>query len=40
MADVAVRWPSGQREAFTALKADRLYTVKEGLGIVTNRGWQ
>ena len=40
VADVAVRWPNGQREVFTALKADRLYTVKEGRGIVPNRGWQ
>jgi hypothetical protein len=40
LADVTVRWPSGQREFFTALKADRLYTVKEGHGIVPNRGWQ
>jgi hypothetical protein len=39
LADVTVRWPSGQRESFTALKADRLYTLKEGRGIVPNRGW-
>ena len=39
-ADVAVRWPSGQRQTFNALKADQLYTVKEGTGIVPNRGWK
>jgi hypothetical protein len=37
-ADVAVRWLSGQHQTLTALKADRLYTIKEGLGIVPNRG--
>jgi len=40
LADISVRWPSGQRQAIAALKADRLYTIKEGTGIVPNRGWK
>jgi len=40
LADISVRWPSGQRQALTALKADQLYTIKEGAGIVPNRGWK
>ena len=39
-ADIAVRWPNGQRLSLNALKADQLYTIKEGAGIVTNRGWK
>jgi len=37
---VHVRWPSGQRTSLTGLKADHLYTIKEGIGIVPNRGWK
>lgn len=37
-ADVAVRWPTGKRQLLTALKADRLHTIKENVGIVPNRG--
>jgi len=40
LADISVRWPNGQRQSFTALKADQLYTIKEGPGIVPNRGWK
>jgi hypothetical protein len=39
-ADVNVRWPSGQHQTLSALKADHHYTIKEGLGIVPNRGWK
>lgn len=38
--DVAIRWPNGQRQTLTALHADQLYTIKEGIGIVPNRGWK
>ena len=38
--DLTVRWPSGQHQTFNALKADQLYTVKEGVGIIPNRGWK
>lgn len=39
-ADIAVRWPNGQRQLLSGLQADQLYTVKEGTGIVPNRGWK
>ena len=39
-ADVHVRWLGGGRQSFAALKADQLYTIKEGSGIVPNRGWK
>jgi hypothetical protein len=39
-ADVTVRWPNGRKQTFSGLKADRLYTIKEGAGIVPNRGWK
>ena len=39
-ADVTVRWPSGQRQSLSGLKADQLYTIKEGTGIIPNRGWK
>jgi len=40
VADVSVRWPNGKRQSLTALKADQLYTIREGAGIVANRGWK
>jgi hypothetical protein len=40
LADVTVRWPNGLRQSVPALKADQLYTIKEGTGIVPNRGWK
>src|SRR5262249_532126 len=32
--DIHVRWPTGERQTFTGLKADQLYTIKEGIGVV------
>lgn len=40
VADVSIRWPNGQRQSLAGLKANQLYTVKEGKGIVPNRGWK
>jgi enediyne biosynthesis protein E4 len=40
VADVRVRWPSGAQQSFTGLKADQLYTIREGVGIIANRGWR
>ena len=40
VADVSLRWPGGQRQSLKGLKADQLYTIKEGAGIVPNRGWK
>lgn len=39
-ADIHIRWPSGRQQSLTNLVADQLYTVKEGIGIVPNRGWK
>ncbi len=37
-ADIEVRWPTGQKELFKAVPADRLITIQEGKGIV-KRTW-
>lgn len=39
MVDLDVYWPNGMREQYKKLSANRLITLKEGVGIVTNRGW-
>ncbi len=36
-ADLEVRWPSGARESFTKVQANRLVTIQEGKGIVSSR---
>jgi enediyne biosynthesis protein E4 len=38
--DITVRWPAGNMQKLERLKTDRLYTVREGSGIVANRGWR
>jgi len=38
VADVTVRWPYGQTQHLAGLRADRLYTIREAVGIVPNRG--
>jgi hypothetical protein len=40
VADVSVRWPNAQRLSLAGLKADQLYTIKEGTGVVPNLGWK
>jgi enediyne biosynthesis protein E4 len=40
VADAHLRWPTGETQSFLGLKADQLYTIKEGKGIVPNRGWK
>jgi enediyne biosynthesis protein E4 len=37
--DLEVYWPNGLREQFKGLAANRLVTLREGTGIVANRGW-
>jgi len=39
LADIDVYWPSGLHEAFKQIPANRLITIKEGVGPVPNRGW-
>jgi hypothetical protein len=36
-ADLEVRWPSGAREAFTSVAADRLVAIEEGKGLRSTR---
>ena len=38
-ADIDVYWPSGLHETFKQVPANRLITIKEGVGPVPNRGW-
>jgi enediyne biosynthesis protein E4 len=38
--DVHIRWPNGSQQSFPKLSANQLYTVKENIGIVPNRGWK
>jgi enediyne biosynthesis protein E4 len=37
--DLDIHWPSGVHEEYRKLSANRLITLKEGVGIVSNRGW-
>jgi hypothetical protein len=38
--DVAIRWPNGQHQSLAGLLANKLYTIKEGTGVIANRGWK
>ena len=38
-ADVEVYWPNGLRERHPGLAANQLITLREGTGIVSNKGW-
>jgi enediyne biosynthesis protein E4 len=37
--DLEVHWPSGGSETFKRLPINRLVTLREGAGVVPNRGW-
>jgi hypothetical protein len=37
-AEVKVRWPSGEWESIPSVPANQLVTIKEGGGIIANRG--
>ena len=37
--DLDVYWPNGLREHFKNLPANQLITLREGAGIVSNKGW-
>jgi hypothetical protein len=39
LVDIEVRWPSGLVESFKQLRSNQLYTFREGVGPVANRGW-
>jgi len=38
-ADLEIFWPSGLQESYKGMSANRLLTIREGVGIVPNRGW-
>jgi hypothetical protein len=38
-AGVEIFWPSGLHERYESISANRLVTIREGIGIVKNRGW-
>ena len=37
--DIEIYWPNGLHESLRRVRANQLVTVREGAGIVTNRGW-
>jgi hypothetical protein len=37
--DIDIVWPNGLHEHLKGISANRLITVREGAGIVKNRGW-
>jgi len=37
--DIEVHWPNGLRESFKHMPVNRLITLREGVGLVENRGW-
>jgi enediyne biosynthesis protein E4 len=38
-ADVEVYWPNGLHESFKRIPANQLITLREGAGLVVNKGW-
>jgi len=38
-ADVDIYWPNGLREQYKKLAANQLVTLREGVGVVKNKGW-
>ena len=38
-ADLEIFWPSGLHETHKGIHANRLVTIREGVGVVPNRGW-
>ena len=39
VANVEIHWPSGLHQTLTGVAANQLITVREGAGVVPNRGW-
>ena len=39
-ADLEVYWPNGLREQYKKIPANQLITLREGAGIVANKGWK
>jgi len=39
-AAVEIVWPNGQRERYEQIAANQLVTIREGVGLVPNKGWK
>jgi hypothetical protein len=39
VADIEIYWPNGRHDAFKGIEANRLITIKEGVGPLPMRGW-
>lgn len=39
-AELEIHWPSGLHQTLKGISADQLITIQEGLGVITNAGWQ
>jgi hypothetical protein len=37
--DIEIDWPSGAKQVLQGVAADRLITLKEGVGVMANMGW-
>lgn len=38
-AEIEIFWPSGRREVIHRVTANQLVTIREGIGVVPNKGW-
>ena len=38
-ADIDIYWPNGLHESYPRVAGNRLVTIREGVGVVANRGW-
>ncbi len=38
-AEIEIFWPSGVRETVHRIAANQLVTIREGAGVIPNRGW-
>jgi hypothetical protein len=37
--DLEIFWPNGLHEIYKGMKANHLFTIREGVGVVPNLGW-
>jgi enediyne biosynthesis protein E4 len=37
--DLEIHWPNGLREMYRSIAANQLVTIREGSGLIPNRGW-
>jgi enediyne biosynthesis protein E4 len=39
VADIEIYWPNGRHETHKGITANRLVTIREGVGVIPSRGW-